>query len=240
MRASASHARSSSASPDSSICTRIRCASACRRWSRPASKRGPRPTTCATHSRASCAATRQRRAPRGSTSASDGSTRCDHTARRSTSAIRTSPLSRATSAGSVPRRRPCAVTICSTVVWVASTSPRAGSTSRMYRRKLALGPTTVIPARLTRSRWEYSRYAARCSPTAVLPVPGAPCTTTVRSIPLRTMTSCSGWMVATMSRIGPVRGRSISASRIAEGSAPAPGAVSVSSSKPVRAPRWKP
>ena len=29
------------------------------------------------------------------------------------------------------------------------------------------------------------------------------------------MTSCSGWMVATMSRIGPTRGRSISDSRIA-------------------------
>jgi hypothetical protein len=29
------------------------------------------------------------------------------------------------------------------------------------------------------------------------------------------MTSCSGWMVATMSRIGPTRGRSISLARIA-------------------------
>ena len=28
--------------------------------------------------------------------------------------------------------------------------------------------------------------------------------------------SCSGWMVATMSRIGPVRGRSISDSRMSE------------------------
>ena len=36
----------------------------------------------------------------------------------------------------------------------------------------------------------------------------------VSSTPARTMTSCSGWIVATMSRIGPDRGRSISASRM--------------------------
>ena len=35
------------------------------------------------------------------------------------------------------------------------------------------------------------------------------------------MTSCSGWMVATMSRIGPTRGRSISCSRISEWSSSA-------------------
>lgn len=36
----------------------------------------------------------------------------------------------------------------------------------------------------------------------------------VSSTPARTITSCSGWIVATMSRIGPERGRSISASRM--------------------------
>ena len=46
------------------------------------------------------------------------------------------------------------------------------------------------------------------------------------------MLSCSGWMVATMSRIGPVRGRSISDSRIADASAcwPAVGRTRSSSS----------
>ena len=34
--------------------------------------------------------------------------------------------------------------------------------------------------------------------------------------PARTMVSCSGWIVATMSRIGPVRGRSISDSRMSD------------------------
>ena len=54
------------------------------------------------------------------------------------------------------------------------------------------------------------------------------------------MTSCSGWIVATMSRIGPTRGRSISSSRIAEYVLrPAP-AVRSSSSNAVSGPCWKP
>ena len=55
------------------------------------------------------------------------------------------------------------------------------------------------------------------------------------------MTSCSGWMVATMSRIGPTRGRSISASRIALcSSSLGAGSSRPSSSKAVIAPCWKP
>ncbi|CAM5705326.1 hypothetical protein SANTM175S_00785 [Streptomyces antimycoticus] len=69
---------------------------------------------------------------------------------------------------------------------------------------------TRVPERASRSRCAYSRYATRCSPTAVLPVPGAPWTQMVPPIPWRTISSCSGWIVATMSRIGPTRGRSIS------------------------------
>src|SRR5258706_12157426 len=72
----------------------------------------------------------------------------------------------------------------------------------------------MTPDRRSRSRCRYSRYAARCRPTAVLPVPGAPCTQIDWSRSARTSSSCSGWMVATMSRIGPTRGRSISSSRI--------------------------
>jgi hypothetical protein len=49
---------------------------------------------------------------------------------------------------------------------------------------------------------------------AVFPVPGAPWTQTVCAASARTMSSWSGWMVATMSRIGPDRGRSISSIRI--------------------------
>ncbi len=45
-------------------------------------------------------------------------------------------------------------------------------------------------------------------------VQGAPWTQTDCSSSARTIRSCSGWIVATMSRIGPTRGRSISASRI--------------------------
>ena len=44
-------------------------------------------------------------------------------------------------------------------------------------------------------------------------MPGAPCTQTLTATSLRTISSCSGWIVETMSRIGPVRGRSISAAR---------------------------
>ena len=58
-------------------------------------------------------------------------------------------------------------------------------------------------------------FAARWRPTAVLPVPGAPWTQTVRVGSARTISSCSGWIVATMSRIGPTRGRSISRCRMA-------------------------
>ncbi len=72
----------------------------------------------------------------------------------------------------------------------------------------------TTPRRRTCSRYAYSRYATRCSPTAVFPVPGAPCTQTVSAAPARTMSSWSGWMVATMSRMGPDRGRSISSMRI--------------------------
>src|ERR1043166_6204581 len=61
------------------------------------------------------------------------------------------------------------------------------------------------PVRRSRSRCWYSRNAARCRPTAVFPVPGAPCTAIVVSRSARTSSSCSGWMVATLSRIGPTR-----------------------------------
>jgi hypothetical protein len=37
------------------------------------------------------------------------------------------------------------------------------------------------------------------------PVPGAPCTQIDSCSSARTSSSCSGWMVATMSRIGPTR-----------------------------------
>ena len=73
----------------------------------------------------------------------------------------------------------------------------------------------------------------------VLPVPGAPGCRASRTDAARTMRSCSGWMVATMSRIGPVRGRSISDSRIAD-SARAADWVSSSSSYAVNCPCEKP
>ena len=72
------------------------------------------------------------------TNPSVGSVTCDQSARASTSAKRASPLSVATSAGSSPRIDHFGVTSRSAraassaiVDWVASTSPSAGSTSRM-------------------------------------------------------------------------------------------------------------
>ena len=50
----------------------------------------------------------------------------------------------------------------------------------------------TTPRRRTCSRYAYSRYATRCSPTAVFPVPGAPCTQTVWSAPARTMSILVG------------------------------------------------
>ncbi len=86
----------------------------------------------------------------------------------------------------------------------------------MYERKALFGPITRVPVRARRSRCAYSRYATRCRPTAVFPVPGAPWTQMVPVTSERTISSCSGWMVATMSRIGPTRGFSISAASRAE------------------------
>ena len=85
----------------------------------------------------------------------------------------------------------------------------------MWSRNARFGPTTSTPERSSWARKEYSSHAARCRPTAVLPVPGAPCTQMLVARSLRTISSCSGWIVETMSRIGPERGRSISAARMA-------------------------
>ncbi len=63
------------------------------------------------------------------------------------------------------------------------------------------GPTTSTPPRSNRRRSEYSRYAARCSATTVLPVPGPPPITVTPRAGARIASSCSAWMVATMSRI---------------------------------------
>ena len=71
---------------------------------------------------------------------------------------------------------------------------------------------TSTPSRARRRRCSNSRYAARCRATAVLPVPGPPCTTSTWSIGARITRSCSAWIVATISRIAPVRSAPISAS----------------------------
>ena len=68
------------------------------------------------------------------------------------------------------------------------------------------------------------------SATAVLPVPGPPATTSTPAMSARIASSCSAWIVATMSPMRPVRSRS-SAAR----SAPSP-----ATSRPglARSPRW--
>ena len=91
-------------------------------------------------------------------------------------------------------------------------SPRLGSTLAMYSRKARFGPTTSTPSRASRRRCSNRRYAARCRPTAVLPVPGPPWTIRQPSSGARMTMSCSAWMVATISRIAPVRAAPISAS----------------------------
>src|ERR671920_489007 len=67
--------------------------------------------------------------------------------------------------------------------------------------KTRLGPTTSTPPDSKRRRLEYSRYAARCSATTVLPVPGPPEIIVKPWYGARMASSCSVWMVATMSRI---------------------------------------
>ena len=101
----------------------------------------------------------------------------------------------------------------------------------MYFRNSLFGPMTSDPPRRSRSRCAYRRNATRCRPTAVFPVPGAPWTQTLVAMSARTISSCSGWMVETMSRIGPERGRSISWVRIRLA-----GAAAVASAAPCAAP----
>jgi hypothetical protein len=71
-----------------------------------------------------------------------------------------------------------------------------------------------------------------------LPVPGPPCTTMVSQSGARIRSSCSGWMVATMSRIGPMRGRSISAASNRPAVPSSSPSHSGSSWNEVSAPRW--
>src|SRR6516162_6679513 len=61
----------------------------------------------------------------------------------------------------------------------------------------------------------YSRNAARCSATAVFPVPGPPWTTSTPFCGARMIQSCSTWIVSTMSVIWPVRLAFSAASRAA-------------------------
>ena len=65
------------------------------------------------------------------------------------------------------------------------------------------------------SLWVYSRNAARCSATAVFPVPGPPWTTSAPLCGARMIQSCSTWIVSTMSAIWPVRLAFSAASRAA-------------------------
>lgn len=69
-----------------------------------------------------------------------------------------------------------------------------------------------------------------------LPGTGTPWTQTLPLSPLRTISSCSGWMVATMSRMGPTRGRSISCWSSLLVAAVSAGSERCSSSYAVRSP----
>ena len=100
----------------------------------------------------------------------------------------------------------------STVVCVTDVSPSDGSTCEMYSRNTGFGPTTSTPS--------------RAEPLAVLVEQERGAVQTDRglagartalhdealSIGARMTTSCSAWIVATMSRIWPVRARRSSAS----------------------------
>ena len=140
--------------------------------------------------------------------------------------MRASPFSVATASASVARTRPRAESSIGSVVWVTAVSPSDGRTWEMYWRKSGFGPTTRRRSRSSRSRCSNSRNVARCSPTAVLPVPGPPCTTRHSGSGARMTSSCSAWIVATMSRISPVRARSSSASS-GSGTPPPPSPVDV-------------
>ena len=69
------------------------------------------------------------------------------------------------------------------------------------------GPMTSTPEPPIRRRSRYSRYATRCSATAVLPVPGPPVISVMPRHGARIASSCSFWIVATMSRILSPRAR---------------------------------
>ena len=113
-----------------------------------------------------------------------------------------------------PRRRRGTAARADRRRWSASPTsrPATAAPARCSAGTPGSGPTTSTPSRASRTRCSYSRNAARCSPTAVLPVPGPPCTTRHVSIGARMIASCSAWIVATMSRIWPVRARPSSAS----------------------------
>ena len=153
------------------------------------------------------------------------------TAAASTSRIFSEPLSRAGSgASSAVTCRPG--TRSPAVMNTTLDSPNDGRTRSTCLRNAELGPITSTPWRSIRSRWVYSKYATRCSATTVLPVPGPPSITSTPGWSSRMISSCSAWIVATMSRIPSPRGALTAASRAESSETPgsaAPGRPNVSS-----------
>src|SRR5689334_12178405 len=71
------------------------------------------------------------------------------------------------------------------------------------------GPTISTPSRAS-DGFAYSSHAARCRPTAVLPVPGPPWITSAGVGSSRIIPYCSGVIVAMIWRISPTRWRVMS------------------------------
>ena len=148
--------------------------------------------------------------------------RAHHTARRSTSARRASPLRIAT-CGGVLGAHP-AVLEQRVDRRVARPGPRRARAARHRcgrgtrgsgrRRARRSGRAGSGRSRAARRPGAGRRRSCRCRAR-----PARRCSC-ARS--LRTISSCSGWIVETMSRIGPERGRSISAARMALWSAASP------------------
>ena len=94
--------------------------------------------------------------------------------------------------------------------------------------KTSFGPTTSTPERCSAGS-AYSSHAARCRPTAVLPVPGPPWMTSGPSTDSAISSYCSGVIVEMIWRISPTR-RRVMSSTIASVSASSPSPVASVSS----------
>ena len=168
------------------------------------------------------AATRQRREPRGSTTAADGARTEAHSARRSTSAIRASPLTIAAASSSGRGPGPGDQLADGGLADVELAERRqhvadVGEEGLVRPDHDHAAPPDLLAVRVEQVRDPVQPDRGLAGAGRALHADG------LRRVGAHD-SSWSGWMVATMSRIGPDRGRSISSIRIRLGRVTATGA----------------